>query len=86
MLRDALDGIVRELGFFEETAEKYGLNLAQQQTDGGKFGPSPVTKKYVDLFDSFGIRADGTFDAEKSLFDGLVLLWATERVYLDAWT
>ncbi|KAI1859724.1 hypothetical protein JX265_010173 [Neoarthrinium moseri] len=96
VLKDALDGIVRELAFFEDTAARYGLDLAAgpgeaSENSSAGFGPNRVTEAYVDLFDSFGARHGGAQAAsvaggERTLLEGLVLLWATEKVYLDAWT
>ncbi|KAF3023078.1 hypothetical protein E8E14_013113 [Neopestalotiopsis sp. 37M] len=96
VLKSSLDGILVELAFFEDTAARYGLDLAAVPEDkaGGKvgssggggrgeFGPNPTTAAYVDLFDSFGAEVG---HATKSVFEGLVLLWATEKCYHDAWT
>ncbi|KAH6647323.1 hypothetical protein BKA67DRAFT_662125 [Truncatella angustata] len=91
VLTEALEGITRELAFFEEMADKYHLDLAcsvEDQIDATprrEFGPNTVTAEYVHLFDSFSGPNAG-IDTSRSLFDGLVLLWATEKVYLDAWT
>ncbi|ETS76946.1 hypothetical protein PFICI_10820 [Pestalotiopsis fici W106-1] len=95
VLKSSLDGILVELAFFEDTAAKYGLDLAAVvpaekvvgSSGGGggsgkEFGPNPTTAAYVDLFDSFGAGGN----ANKSVFEGLVLLWATEKVYHEAWT
>ncbi|KAI1083169.1 heme oxygenase-like protein [Whalleya microplaca] len=79
LLQAALSGISRELLFFEETARKYGLDLAA--IDDKAKG---VTQEYIDLFDSFTAQPGG--NQTKTLLDGLVLLWSTEKVYLDAWT
>ncbi|KAI0009797.1 heme oxygenase-like protein [Xylariaceae sp. FL0662B] len=81
LLQAALLGVSRELLFFEETARKYGLDLAAlgPVAEGGT-----ATQEYIDLFDSFTAQPRG--DRAKTLMDGLVLLWGTERVYLDAWS
>ncbi|XXG94733.1 hypothetical protein Hte_000990 [Hypoxylon texense] len=93
LLETALSGVTRELQFFEETAKKYKLDLdilgpvAEGGNLSGKsagFGPNTVTKSYIDLFDSFTAQPHG--NTSKTLLDGLVLLWTTEKVYLDAWT
>lgn len=87
VLKDALEGIVRELAFFEEVAARYGLSLTAtlNGSDSAAFGPNEVTNAYVDLFDSFGGQGGAGGTNQKTLLDGLVLLWATEKVYLDAW-
>ncbi|KAI1780066.1 heme oxygenase-like protein [Hypoxylon cercidicola] len=93
LLETALSGVTRELQFFEVTAKKYKLDLAAlgPVAEGGNlssksagFGPNQVTKGYINLFDSFTAQPHG--NTSKTLLDGLVLLWATEKVYLDAWT
>ncbi|KAI1383281.1 heme oxygenase-like protein [Hypoxylon trugodes] len=93
LLQTALAGVTRELQFFEETAKKYGLDLEGlgPVAEGGNlsnksagFAPNKVTQNYIDLFDSFTAQPHG--DRDKTLLGGLVVLWATERIYLDAWT
>ncbi|KAJ1331224.1 formylaminopyrimidine deformylase [Microdochium nivale] len=57
------------------------------------FGPNETTQGYINLFDSFGGRATaassatgkGGDDDKMVLLRGLVVLWTTEKVYLDAW-
>ncbi|GAD96684.1 transcription regulator PAB1642, putative [Paecilomyces variotii No. 5] len=88
VLTDALVNIRRELGFFEDTAVAYGLDLTavpdqEEGEEGGKegwkiFGPGFITKAYIDLFMAAG--SSGT-----SLLEGLTVLWATEWCYLSAW-
>ncbi|KAI0382055.1 heme oxygenase-like protein [Hypomontagnella monticulosa] len=90
LLQTAMSGVTRELQFFEETAKKYGLDLeATAEGDNlsnksAGFGPNKVTKDYIDLFDSFTAQPHG--DRDRTLLDGLVLLWTTEKIYLEAWT
>ncbi|KAH8676026.1 hypothetical protein BX600DRAFT_193361 [Xylariales sp. PMI_506] len=98
VLNGALTGIITELQFFEKTARAYGLDLTAAttgaeappaDTKGSAFGPNKVTQAYISLFDSFGPgspEVSGSVKKEKSLLEGLVLLWATEKVYLDAWS
>ncbi|KAI4599387.1 hypothetical protein KJ359_001829 [Pestalotiopsis sp. 9143b] len=91
VLKASLEGILTELAFFEDAAGRYGLDLkavpkegvAQGRGEGEDgFGPNDTTAAYVDLFDSFGAEAG----QQKTVLDGLVLLWATEKVYHEAWT
>ncbi|KAI8965896.1 heme oxygenase-like protein [Daldinia sp. FL1419] len=93
LLQTAMAGVTRELKFFEETAKKYGLDLEAlgPVAEGGNlsnksagFAPNKVTQDYINLFDSFSAQPHG--DCSKTLLDGLVVLWATEKVYLDSWT
>jgi Putative transcription activator len=87
-LTEALVNIRRELGFFEDVAEKYDLDLtAVPEREEGEeedkkgwqiFGPNHITKAYIDLFMAAG-------SAGTSLLEGLTVLWATEWCYLSAW-
>jgi thiaminase len=99
VLRAALDGIATELRFFEATARAYGLDVMGGGEEGGGgvgAGPTAVTARYIALFDSFGADAaavvgEGTAAAapgvtRRTLLEGLLVLWATELVYLAAWT
>jgi thiaminase len=82
LLKGALEGILKELQFFEETARKYGLDLAYD-VQGGEFQPDSNTKEFIECFDGFGAEASS---GPHALLQGLVVLWTTEKVYLDAWT
>ncbi|EMD35495.1 hypothetical protein CERSUDRAFT_124789 [Gelatoporia subvermispora B] len=70
LLSYALQNVVREAKFFEETAESYGLEL-----EGWR--ERKATRDYTAEMARVG--------AEGSIEDGLVFLWAMEKVYLDAW-
>lgn len=97
VLVDALVSIRRELQFFEETADEYGLDLTalpaameDEERERGEcvrgevqaeelfFGPNRITQAYIDMFMSAG-------SAATSLLEGMVVLWATEACYLQAW-
>jgi hypothetical protein len=78
MLFGALGYIHRELRFFAETAARFGLHLEYPMSQGERFEATKATKDYIDLLEAM---ADPGF----TLLDGMVLLWATERCYLDAW-
>ncbi|KAK6376264.1 hypothetical protein LTS17_006859 [Exophiala oligosperma] len=80
LLSSALENIHRELRFFNDTAEKYGLQIDASSRPGVPFTAEPATKQYIDLFRAFGT------DPSMSLLEGLVVLWATEKCYLTAWT
>jgi len=79
MLSGALENIHRELKFFAETAEKYGLDLECPAEDSDVFKANLATKNYMSLFRSFE-------DPQKPLLQGMLVLWATEQCYLSAWT
>ncbi|KAK6841832.1 hypothetical protein PG990_006176 [Apiospora arundinis] len=81
MLQTALSGVTTELQFFEKTAMEYELDLAAME-GGQEFEANEVTKACINLFDSFTTEAG----KGRSLLQGLVILWALEKVYLDAWT
>ncbi|KAI9371880.1 hypothetical protein BJX61DRAFT_534400 [Aspergillus egyptiacus] len=85
VLVDALNNIKRELEFFENTADEYGLDLGVPPAEFGKgteagsgFCAAPVTQSYIDMFMS--AASPGV-----SLVEGLAVLWATEVCYLKSW-
>lgn len=81
VLSGALTNIHHEIDFFTSTAQKYGLQLdIPPESDSKQFSPAPATKQYMDLFRSF------FNDPSVSLLEGLVVLWGTEKCYLQAWT
>jgi len=80
LLSSSLDNIRRELAFFDETADKYGLQLDARSDPDPAFKPELVTEQYIEIFRSFGK------DPSKNLLEGMVVLWATEACYLSAWT
>ncbi|KAI1428318.1 heme oxygenase-like protein [Xylaria sp. FL1777] len=84
LLQGCLAGIMRELRFFEETADNYDLNLIAAGPGEHTFGPNTTTKGYIKLFDSFATAPQE--ESPRTLFDGLVVLWATEKAYLTAWS
>ncbi|KAJ4489902.1 heme oxygenase-like protein [Lentinula aciculospora] len=67
----SLQNVDREVGFFRETAQKWGLNL-----EG--WPERKATRNYT--AEMSRISNNG------SMVDGLVFIWAMEKVYLDAWT
>ncbi|KAI0456571.1 heme oxygenase-like protein [Xylaria acuta] len=83
LLQACLAGIMRELRFFEETAGSYNLDLAAAGPGEQGFGPNATTRGYIELFDSFTTQPQGS---PRTLFDGLIVLWATEKAYLAAWS
>ncbi|TFK49117.1 heme oxygenase-like protein [Heliocybe sulcata] len=70
VLTYALENVVREVGFFKETSVEWNLDV-----DGWR--ERKTTRDYT--AEMLRVAALGT------LQDGLVFLWAMERVYLDAW-
>ncbi|KAK8089180.1 transcription regulator [Apiospora hydei] len=81
MLQTAMIGVTTELQFFEKTAVEYQLDLAAME-GGQEFEANKATEACINLFDSFTVEGG----KERSLLQGLVMLWALEKVYLDAWT
>ncbi|ETI29292.1 hypothetical protein G647_01745 [Cladophialophora carrionii CBS 160.54] len=83
-LTAALQNIHTELAFFATTAHTYRLDLEapspSSSSSGRVFAPEPATKQYMDLFRAFWT------DPSMTLLEGMVVLWATETVYLRAWT
>lgn len=82
LLTGALTNIHQELEFFTKTAQDYNLQLDLSDNDNSAepFGPNAVTEQYITLFRSFHL------DPQRTLLEGLLVLWSTERCYLDAWT
>lgn len=80
LLTSALSNIQRELDFFASTAHEYGLDLESPPRNSPVFTAEPATLQYIDLFRAFWT------DPSMTLLEGLVVLWATETVYLRAWT
>ncbi|CAL1699338.1 unnamed protein product [Somion occarium] len=70
-LSGALQNVIREANFFSDTAKKYGLQL-----EGWR--ERKATRDYT--AEMARIASTGRLE------DGLIFLWAMERVYLDAWS
>lgn len=78
ILIDAIANVRRELKFFEDVASRYGLRLDVN----GEEEVSEGVRRYRKLF--FG--AGEEIERHKLEFlDGLVVLWGTEKCYLEAW-
>ncbi|KAI9567577.1 heme oxygenase-like protein [Boletus coccyginus] len=73
LLVGCLTNIVREVAFFDTTARTYNLPLGH-----GYWPERKATRDYTAEMARIGALA--------SLEDGLVFLWAMEKVYLDAWS
>lgn len=69
LLISAANNVRREIGFFEVTVQKYGLQIGGEDA-------KPPTKAYLDLLANASSPA-------ASLLEGLVVLWATEHVCHD---
>ncbi|KAJ6569533.1 heme oxygenase-like protein [Mycena capillaripes] len=70
-LTAALENIIKEVEFFVQTADTHRLDLEIWRERKG-------TMDYIAEMDSIA--------GSKNIQDGLVFLWAMEKVYLDAWT
>ena len=79
LLLRALTNIRKELAFYDDTVSKYDLGLEHPAVPGTKFEAGVAAGEYQTLFRSFA-------GPERSLMDGMLVLWATERCYVDAWT
>jgi thiaminase len=66
LLISAINNIRREMGFFENTAMKYGINLTEET-------PNFITRAYMDLFEAVSAPS-------ASLLEGMLVLWATGHV------
>ncbi|KAF8645406.1 hypothetical protein AX16_007840 [Volvariella volvacea WC 439] len=67
----SLDNIIREINFFSDTAKTWDLDMECWRERKG-------TRDYT--------AEMARVSASPHLEDGLIFLWAMERVYLDAWT
>jgi hypothetical protein len=72
LLSFSLANIARETEFFKQTADAYRLDLHTGPTDALLGSYEPLTKSYVDFL--IATAAGG------SLEEGLVVLWAMEKV------
>lgn len=81
LLTGCLTNIQHEIDFFTSTAKEYDLQLdLSDNNDSEYFGPNEITEQYITLFRSFHL------DPQQTLLEGLLILWATEKCYLEAWT
>ncbi|KAF8962610.1 heme oxygenase-like protein [Flammula alnicola] len=71
VLVKCLDNIVREVDFFRDTSQKWGLDM---EAWNQRKGTRDYTAEMVRVASS------------ASLNEGLIFLWAMEKVYLDAWS
>lgn len=79
VLVGCLDNIVREVNFFEDTARKYDLDIGGvRQGEGQVWLERKATRDYT--AEMARIASLGTLE------EGLVFLWAMEKLYLDAWS
>ncbi|TFY81883.1 hypothetical protein EWM64_g2126 [Hericium alpestre] len=66
----SLQNVVREVGFFDEYAKKFDLQIDHWRE-------RKETRDYT--------AEMARISAEGDILDGLVFVWAMEQVYLDAW-
>ncbi|TPX17507.1 uncharacterized protein E0L32_003150 [Thyridium curvatum] len=82
-LCDALAGVRREERWFVDAARRYGLELRLPGA-GAKLPGLPL---YERLFEAVGLAVlRGGSPPPCAWLEGGVLLWATEKCYLEAWT
>ncbi|KAH7925446.1 heme oxygenase-like protein [Leucogyrophana mollusca] len=77
ILVGALQNIVREVGFFEDTAARWGLEIGGAGDAEGDWVERRGTRDYT--AEMARVASLGTLE------EGLVFLWAMEQAYLDAW-
>lgn len=84
-LVDALVNIRREERFFMDVAERYGLDVDLDGEEGGQGQKIEGLKRYEEVF---GRLTGGGGEEEEVLpwLEGVVLFWATEKVYFEAWS
>ncbi|EJD50185.1 heme oxygenase-like protein [Auricularia subglabra TFB-10046 SS5] len=71
LLTFSLQNVVREVQFFKATARRFSIPIEGWDVRKG-------TREYTAEMARVG--------ANGSLFEGIVFLWAMEKVYLDSWT
>lgn len=77
VLSGAISNVVREVQFFEDTAAHWGLDLGGDSTS--LMAPyAPVTQAYC----LYMLEVGQTGSPEEQM----TLLWAMEKLYLEAWT
>ncbi|TLD04724.1 uncharacterized protein PgNI_09509 [Pyricularia grisea] len=101
-ISDALAGLCREQGMFVDVAGRYGLDMTLETGSDGRVSESaklPGLVQFEALFASLFPRGwHGTAEMERQRqqnqkqtqalpwLEAAVVLWGTERVYLDAWS
>lgn len=76
LILEAINNIRQELKFFEDAARRYDINLEASVVSAG-------VHSYRSLFTEIG---EGIEEDKVGVLDGVMLLWGTEKCYLDAWT
>ncbi|KJA13738.1 hypothetical protein HYPSUDRAFT_49656 [Hypholoma sublateritium FD-334 SS-4] len=71
VLVGCLDNIVKEVGFFGDVAAEWGMDL-------DAWNQRKATRDYT--------AEMSRISTQGSLEEGLVFLWAMEKIYLDAWS
>ncbi|OLN82081.1 hypothetical protein CCHL11_07699 [Colletotrichum chlorophyti] len=87
-LIDALVNVRREEKFFVETAGGYGIGINLPTGAGDRVDQQtklPGLVQFEQLFGSIGGPSDDR-DDRYAWLEGAVVLYATEKCYLDAWT
>ncbi|KAJ8501610.1 hypothetical protein ONZ45_g12093 [Pleurotus djamor] len=79
LLTASLAGVIREVGFFDEFAAEYGLDIASFTNESAPYTSRAGTLSYVAHMAYVAEWAD-TWE------EGVIFLWAMEKVYLDAWS
>ncbi|GAA5840087.1 hypothetical protein JCM9279_002271 [Rhodotorula babjevae] len=91
LLSYAMSNIHREVGFFDSLTPRFGIDLARRPTaraaagEAGKLEGGLMrtnTRAYVSLLVATGAEANRNGGGME---EGLVLLWAMEKLYNQAW-
>jgi thiaminase len=86
-LVDALVNIRREERFFMDVAERYGLDVDLTGPNGESIDEEKKIdglQRYEKLFSS--LTTGQSTETVLPWLEGVVLFWATEKVYFEAWT
>jgi len=82
---EALRNVRREEKFFIDVASRFGVNVVLETDIHGK--PKPELKleglnRLEKIFDSIALKKE----ISPPWFEAAIIFWATEKVYLEAWT
>ncbi|KAL0943688.1 uncharacterized protein CTRU02_201575 [Colletotrichum truncatum] len=86
-LVDALVNVRREEKFFIETARRFGIEVNLPASENGVVAQEDKLeglRRFEELFGGF--ERGGSKDGTLAWLEGAVLLYATEKCYLDAWS
>ncbi|KAF4630618.1 hypothetical protein G7Y89_g7520 [Cudoniella acicularis] len=83
---DALVNVRKELKFFEDVATRYYLDLSSnEEEEGVEDGVRMYRELFEEVSDFDGEEGKEGISGVVGILQPLVLLWGTEKCYLEAW-